>query len=208
MRLSLLSENSFVSRVKSAFKKDGLNGIQNEFGVDINTAVKYLNTLKSGTYGEHDIEDKVLHRARAPQCALSLMRHFGIDPSIIKKVLKLHTTNMRNKSHARMRSGDKDTTSINRLANGDKLVALINQQTPGVEEFDSIQFNGPSSYVFEPQNRDVAELLLSLPEQSLIWNMMRGLAFGYPMSDVVNFVRQDNVDLVDNICGNVDRMEK
>jgi hypothetical protein len=107
-----------------------------------------------------------------------------------------------------MRSGDKDTTSINRLANGDKLVALINQQTPGVEEFDSIQFNGPSSYVFEPQNRDVAELLLSLPEQSLIWNMMRGLAFGYPMSDVVNFVRQDNVDLVDNICGNVDRMEK
>lgn len=81
-KLSSIEEgaNNLRHRVMMAWRGEGksqnggIYGIMDEFGCGFEQARKYADLIGGGIYGEDDIVDKDLHRIRAPQKLLKLLR--------------------------------------------------------------------------------------------------------------------------------------
>jgi hypothetical protein len=104
-----------------------------------------------------------------------LLRRAGIDvtsPAVRKIIKSLQV------SHGQAGGGGNEIES---LANGTRLVAWIKEPLPG---YGSIR-RGRDYLVFRPENRDVAELLASVPNGSPVSDLLNGLAFGYGTSNVL-----------------------
>lgn len=226
MKLSLIIEGmSIKKRVLAALKgegksgRGGIFGVMDEFDCDIATVNKYLQVLSLGTYGENDIDDKILHRARAPQNLLKLLKHFGVNRSVISKLLQFHIDNK--KAIDRHQPSPNDTIVIQQFEQNERLVGML---TLPLRELKTKGFNTtlvpwydeelkrsyPDGiwYVCMPENQDIVDELLKHHDDRRIIDILHGLAFGYQMSDVFNYVRSHHTALVDKICGHVDALAK
>ncbi len=68
-------------------------------------------------------------------------------------------------------------------------------------------------YVYRPEDQDVAasvyeQASLNTGQETILGALLNGLAFGYKMSDVFNYIRNMDSDLVDKVCGNIDEWEQ
>lgn len=217
MKLSYLTESDFKNRVNNAFRgkgkseRMGMYGISDEFGCDFDTAAKYLKVLNLGSYGEHDVDDKILQRSRAPQNLLKLLQYFDVDRSIINKLINFHIKHK--KTINKHLPSPHDEVALDQLLNGERLVAAIN----GIDK-SKLESLGLAIRAFRdqngvwltslPSNLDILNLLASLTKFDVLTDLLHGLAFGYPMHDVFNYVRNQDRDLVDGICGHVDHFAK
>ena len=191
-----------MKRVLSGLYSGGLDGVAKEFGVDSSTAREYTNMLPGGTYGEEDIELKELHQLKAPQCILKLLRYFKIDDTVITKLLQLYKTS---KGH---RGSPDDPVCLQQLIDGERLVASIEKpndlflQQHGLTA-SKTQFAGGGWYVYRPEDQDVVDQFLrfDVVSDELELDLMQGLAYGYKIVDVMNFVRKRDPELVDSVCG-------
>ena len=212
MRLALLSEagpsREFIKRIRKAHTPNtageggGLFGIKKEFDTDFDTASKYSNLLGGGGYGENDIRQKELHHNRAPVNILKLLRHFNVSDTNIKKLVGFYLLHREIiKSHTRVPNDDE---ALRQLYAGEKLVAQV----------DSDRELKPG-YITVPYYKDAVVYVLKKEDLPLVreiegshnktkQDLLRGLAFGYRLEDVFNYVRDDDRDLVDSICGRVE----
>jgi len=219
MKLALINESSFKNKVKAALMAGGLPGVVKEFDVDFATASKYLQMFKSGHYGEDDIYDKVLHRMRAPQCVLKLLRHFDVSPAIIRKIVSFYSENR--VVVASHRPSPDDSEAIRQLQGGERLAAslampkekleslgFVAELVPWYDTDASFKQGYPNGifYVAAPENQDVLREIIGAYGNKQKSDLLHGLAFGYKMSDVMNYIRSANKDLVDGLCGNVDTL--
>lgn len=232
MKLISLNENRYENRIKSKeFRKrlldayrghgksdrDGLFGIVDEFGVSLNDAVQYAKSLSNYNYGEGAIDDLILYKVRAPQNLLKLLRYFNVDSHIINKLFNFH---IKNKSIiASHKPSPENNISLRQLMNDERLASLIDRipeqelhalgletvPTPWSSEFT--KYNITVFYVCKPHNLDVVnEMIRVYSEPSIVLDILHGLAFGYRMQDVFNYIRSRDMKLVDSICGNVNEL--
>ena len=220
MKLSIITESQtseLKQRLLKAFtgkgksKNMGLWGIKDEFGCDLEQAAKYAKILTSGQYGEHDIDNKMLHRVRAPQGIHKLLKHFGVDPSIITKLVRLHVDHVSG-IRGYLRPSPHDSVAIEQLNNGKRLVAMLKGPVQGYANIPVPWDNTKDiRYVFRPENKDVVDTIIAACKKygrGPLLDLLHGLAFGYKMDDVFNYVRSDNQELVDSICGHVDQLSQ
>lgn len=238
MKLIVISESRFKQRVIAAWQSNPDNpiqGIMDEFGCDQTRALHLAASITGGTYGEGDIDNRFMHRLRAPQSILKLLRYFKVDPTIVRKLMRLHK-DRRPDNDPRLG----DNHSYKQLQQGYRLVSQI--EVPD-EEIDRIHADGfdillvpwnrkvangsyhqktPNGdikysagiyYVFRPQDSDVAHALHSAAQSStgnnrILEDLLNGLAYGFKMPSVYNFVRNNNEDFVDAICGHIDNWEE
>lgn len=207
MKLNEINDyKSLKNRIIRGLHSGGLFGIAKEFNCDLKTAHRYSNMLSGGTYGEADIKDKLLHRIRAPQNILAMMKYYKIPSNIISKLIRLHIDNRKTISK-HMPSPD-DEVAIKQLINGERLVASISDTNrPNNKEFISVpQVGGELIYISRPEDEDIINELNNPNNDLLKMQLLAGLAYGYPMADVFNYIRSQNPQLIDKICGHVDKM--
>lgn len=194
--------------------RGGIYGIADEFNCSLERAFQYLQILKSGTYGESDINDKVLHRARAPQNIYRLLQYFRVDEAIIKKLIGFHIKHKNNNN----RTSPPDDIVLQQLDNNERLMGHVSQPKEVILRHgligildprydDELRKHYPNGlwYVSRPNNVDVIEATLNVHDE-LLKDILHGLGFGYRMVDVFNYVRHKDPVLVDKICGNVDEL--
>jgi hypothetical protein len=215
-RLKVRVKNALLGKGKSS--SGGLYGVMDEFGCDVKTAHRYLQMLGGGTYGEDDIEDKVLHRSRAPQALYKLMKYFNFPENITRKLIRFHIDNY--KIIDKHRESPGDDVSLKQLLNKERLVSMLTLPQKHIEElgfrtrlvpwYDAdMETNCPHGvwYVTRPENEDIVDLMMGMAD-SVELDLLSGLAFGYRMVDVFNYVRKTDKKLVDEVCGHVDYMER
>jgi len=232
MKLYAIAEHDRGERLKARVKRaylgkgrterGGLWGIVDEFNCSLDQAANYANMLGGGYYGEDDIEDRTLHRSRAPQGLFKLLKHFGVPARIIDKLIRFHVEHK--KIVDKHRPSPHDAEVMRQLAAGERLAGMV--QLPK-EEIDGLGYVAiqahshdgyqaqPVWYVARPENEDIIDYLSAVlrtergsgPERPLP-ALVHGLAFGYKMSDVFNFVRSLDRELVDGICGNVNELPR
>ena len=209
MKLNEINKSSLKNRLKRAATSGGLFGVAKEFNCDLKTAARYLQMLGGGTYGEADISDKLLHRIRAPQNLLTMMKHYNIPSNIISKLIRFHIDN-KDKIN-KHRPSPRDQEAIKQLINGERLVAHVsNTHRPVIhKQFISVpdphhEYN--QIYISKQENEDIINEIIESNSDQIKLDLLHGLAFGYPMVDVFNYIRSKNPQLIDKICGHVDKM--
>lgn len=213
MKLTIIAENEFMRRLKKA--GPDLQAIQDEFGVDWHTALKYRSMWGGGrTYGEGDIDNLTLHRVRAPQCCYKLLKYFGVNDDVIRKIIRFNIDNWKAIRHHRISPVDKE--SLRLLDNNERLVSLVDRETIaelGQSEYriTTVPWECESerpAYVYKPENQDIVNTMVAMHKagNKTGKDLLHGLVFCYPMTDVYNYVRSHNTDLVDKVCGNVDNL--
>lgn len=216
---TIIESERFKTRVKKAFRgqgktsRQGIFGIADEFGVDIKTASQYSNVLGGGHYGEEDIEDKVLHRNRAPQAIYKLLKHYGVSPSVAKKLIRFHIDN--SKAISKHQVSPKDDIAIDEMHKFERLVAMVSlpidtlrkmgfvaKQVPWVSELTQHErYKNGIWYIAWPGDEDIIEEISKATGTKR--DLLQGLAFGYPMVDIFNYARNSDKQLIDDIVGNV-----
>jgi len=226
MKLALIYESEterLTVRVKRALlgngrsERQGLFGVADEFGCDLEQAAKLLNTLKSGTYGEEDIEDKTLHRARAPQCLWKLLKHFKVQDRVARKLVRFHIDN--HQIISKHRESPVDQVSLQQLMDGERLASLLTMPkdhltglgltaklAPWYDDGYKKDYPHGLFYVSWPEDEDILDELAA--SDGLRRDLLNGLAFGYKMVDVLNYVRSNDKELVDTLCGNVNTLPR
>lgn len=231
MKLAVILESDeerIKARIKRAYMgkgktgRGGLFGIVDEFGCDLDTASKYLKIVASGTYGEHDIEDKTLHHARAPQGIYRLLKHFGVSERVAKKLIRFHLDH--HKIVAKHLPSPGDDQALKQLMNKERLVALVTIPKERLVELgfvaklvpwfdDEFRKSYPQGawYIARPDNEDIIDEMISIHDgtvDNVKADLLHGLAFGYKMVDVFNYVRAQAPEEVDKICGHVDKLPR
>lgn len=236
MRLHTIaeSEERFAARVRRAYRGEGktenrgLSGVADEFGCDLNTAKKYVKVLNLGTYGEHDIDDRVLHRVRAPQNLYKLLLYFDIPKNAANEIMRFHINNKAVIDTHRATGGTDDEEAMRQLFAGERIAAMIRGPKEKLEKdgyiaslvpwYDKEFFKSMPEgvfYVYHQDDTDLVRLLLDAKlgdddnerrMQTRRSDLLHGLLFGYPMELVFNYVRERDRELVDSICGNVDKL--
>lgn len=219
MKLMHITESPLKNRIKRALlEKGGIFGVMDEFNCNMETAYKYIEILGGGTYGEADIEDKSLHRLRAPQNVYKLLKYFGIPSQVANKIIRFHINNYNTiKNH---NPSPNDNEAIRQLVNDERLVAMVQSKDLGDEfiyklvpwfeelqkEYDTNQQHTIGVwYVAKKENKDILDILFKY-ESGLALDMLHGLAFGYQLKDIYNFMRSQEPELVDKICDHADKL--
>jgi hypothetical protein len=219
MGLNIIAEERFETRVKRALlgqgKTDriGVYGIVDEFGVDTQTAVQYLQ----GYYGEDGIEDKFLHRIRAPQAIHKLLKHYDISPIITKKLIRFHVDNF--KTISKHQPSPSDEVTINQMHRRERLAALVRLPLESLRESGFLvqpyittppitSIRPAGFYIAWPGDEDIIEEMSEASGSGGKLDLLHGLAFGYRMVDVLNYLRSDDKQLIDNIVGNTNSLSK
>jgi hypothetical protein len=219
------SEERFKARVKKAAlgqgktNRQGLFGIVDEFDVDLDTAHQYFEVLGGGYYGEDDIDDKVLHRARAPQAIYKLLKYFGVPSAISKKLIRFHIDNFKTISRHVTSPGDKIV--IPQMYKRERLAGMVTlpleqlrkmgfvvKPTSWADDLEFEEFGDGIWYIAWPGDEDIIEEMSKTANTDVKLDLLHGLAFGYPMVDVFNFVRKQDKQLVDSIVGNTNDLSK
>ena len=126
--------------------------------------------------------EEKLDEALMPKEMLSdKLEKYGVDASdpTIKKIIKF--------GQYHPDGTQVSMSEVEELKKGERLVAWLGDPVP---EFDSLKQHHWGYYVFDPENRDVAELLDKTKSLSIIWHILNGLAFGYPPDDILDFVEE------------------
>lgn len=214
------SKERFKIRVKKAYlgqgktSRGGLFGIVDEFGVDLDTAIKYSKVLGGGHYGESDVDDKVLHRARAPQAIYKLLKHFGISPAVSKKLIRFNIDNFRVIS--KHKPSPRDEIVIDQMHKRERLAGMVTLPQKQLIKMGFIAKPTPWAdnvcYIAWPGDEDIIEEISKTVNKPTSndakSDLLLGLAFGYSMVDVFNYVREGDKQLVDNIIGNTNDLSK
>jgi hypothetical protein len=79
-----------------------------------------------------------------------------------------------------------DKIEIDQLKKGQRLVALVDRSP--IYGYKSTPHLG-GYLVYAPENQDVVNLILSLPRYSIVQDIIHGLAFGYGIDNIVNWVK-------------------
>lgn len=213
LRLRIM--NALQGKGKST--RGGIFGIADEFDCDLNKADQYAEMLDGGTYGEVDIKDKILHRSRAPQNILKLLRYYEVSKPVSKKLINFYTQN----SHTTVVSDSQnDKESFKQLLDNKRLVSMVtdirfNKGGISKEQIEEAGFsitptpwNNNVWYVYRPENVDIVDAIVKsythdYGQKVGLIDLLHGLAFGYKMVDVYNYMRHGNQQLVDRLCKNV-----
>lgn len=203
--LHLLESRSsdFTRRLRRSME-DGIQGVSEEFGVSFNRAIAYIMAHSDGSYGEAEIDDRTLHRLRAPQNILKLLKYFNITPNVSKKLINFHILNK--KIIDKHLPSPSNAISIRQLLDNERLVSLIENSDLDLEPHGLAVTKAPwtdvAEYIYYPTNKDVVDELLRFKITTIELDLLHGLSFGYPMSSVFNYVRSKDQQLIDTICTN------
>ena len=222
MRLIVIAEgfnNHFRNQITAALKgegkggRGGIYGVMDEFNISYERAQQYVGLLDT------EVDDRVLLRIRAPQNLLKLLRYLNVSRSVINKLIAFHVKFK--KVVDKHKSSPDDHIVIQELEQGERLAGLVGKPLKEIERAGLVAtivpwFEGefkthyPSGvwYINYPEHQDVVDEILQHQNNVCITDILHGLAFGYPMVSVFEYVRHYHRDIVDQVCGHVDDLPR
>lgn len=256
MKLSQITELSILEaskkfrpgemrrRIISAIEANGVQGVMDEFGCDVEQARKLMRIIDyedwHGAYERQsekmgDIYDgkgfvgnydpavggwtprparTELQNIRAPQNILKILRYFGVPNRVIQKLVRLHSNKndivTSRKYKKGMHQSDfeeivKEFTNNERLMSETSTTAEQNELLNNLG-LKTVKLNDWTTRIYRPENEDIV-LTIRKFENSMnesrkcVLHILRGMAFGYPLEHVYNYISNYYRPTVDKICG-------